>query len=230
MDAERISFGWYMKMNKVRQALLLGCITLTLLAGCADPVRGPKGKASNGAEQQHKVVERICVPNSDKSAAMQIAEDVLGEMHFTIEKSDADPVRGPKGKASNGAEPGLIRTRPLAGAQFFEFWRNDSVGAFNWSEANLHSIRRTVELDISEQAGQVCIGCNVEVQRLSLPERQVSKGRAYEMFSESDASIQQLKLHSEQQQDMAWVDLGNDSKLGTEILKRIEKRTTTRSE
>ena len=190
-------------MNKVKQALFLSCITLTLLAGCAE-------------QQQYEVVERICVPNSDKSAAMQIAEDVLGEMHFTIEKSDA--------------EPGLIRTRPLAGAQFFEFWRNDNVGAFNWSEANLHSIRRTVELDISERAGQVCIGCDVKVQRLSLPERQVSRGRAYEMFSESNASIQQLKLHSEQQEDMAWVNLGNDSRLGTEILKRIEKRTTTRGE
>jgi len=185
------------RKQKIRNSVS-ACMAFCLLAGCAK-------------QQQFKAVEQICVPGTDKLQAMQAAEDVLGKMHFTIDKADA--------------EQGLIRTRPLPGAQFFEFWRSDSVGAFNSTEANLHSIRRVVELDIGQQGGQLCIGCNVKVQRLSLPERQVSSSaRAYRMFSQSSRSMQRLKLSREQKKGMAWVDLGNDIVLATEILKRIEKQ------
>jgi len=168
-----------------------------MLTGCAE-------------QQQFKAVEQICMPDTQKLQAMQIAEDVLGRMHFAIAKADA--------------EQGLIRTKPLPAAQSFEFWRSDNVGSFNSTEANLHSIRRIVELDINRQGGQLCINCNVKVQRLSLPEREVTTtARAYEMFSPSNQVIQRLRLHSEQKEDMAWVELGSDRQLATDILKRIEK-------
>lgn len=168
--------------------------------GCAKPER-------------YEAIEQICVPNLTRAEAMQAAEEVLAKMHFTVAKADA--------------EQGIIRSRPLTGAQFFEFWRRDNVGAFNRTEANLHSIRRTVELDISRQDEKLCIGCDVKTQRLSMPERQVnSTARAYEMFSISNPSIQRLELHSEQRRDMAWVDLGRDARLETEILKRIERQVT----
>ena len=132
-------------------------------------------------------------------------------MHFRINKSDS--------------EQGLIRTRPLAGAQFFEFWRKDNVGAFNRAEANLHSIRRTVEVDVSQEEGRLCVGCNVSVQRLNLPERLLhGRGQSYDMLSVSSSSVQKLKLDAEQRRLMAWVDLGRDELLETEILKRIEKK------
>jgi len=194
-------------MNKFRTLLFLACMGFCLLAGCAE-------------QQQFKAVEQICVPDTGKADAMQAAEDVLGKMHFTIDKADA--------------ERGLIRTRPLPGAQSFEFWRSDNVGAFNSAEANLHSIRRVAELDISPRdlpggksgsGGQLCIGCNVKVSRLSLPEHQISSSaRAYQMFSQSSSAIQRLELHPQQKKGMAWVDLGNDTRLATEILKRIEKQ------
>ena len=166
-----------------------------ILMGCAQP-------------QHQEVVEQICLSDMDKQQAMQAAEDVLGRMNFTIDKSDA--------------EQGVIRTKPLSAAQSFEFWRSHNVGSFNTTEANLHSIRRTAELGISRQGGQLCISCNVKVQRLSLPERDItSSGRAYEMFSRSEPSIQILQLHPEQKKDMAWIDLDSDRQLATEILKRI---------
>ncbi len=174
-----------------------------ILAGCAK-------------QQQYEVVEPICFPDMAKAEAMQIAEDVLGEMHFTIDKSDA--------------ELGVIRTRPLAGAQFFEFWRQDNVGAFNSAEANLHSIRRIAELDIKEVPAkrgpaQLCINCNVNAQRLRLPEREISSSsRAYGLFSQSSSSMQTLKLHAQQRRGMAWVDLGQDRQLATVILKQIENK------
>jgi len=191
-------------MNKVKPLLFMGCVLLLLSSGCAK-------------QQQFKTVEQICVSNIQKPRAMQTAEDVLSQMHFTIAKADA--------------EQGLIKTRPLPGAQFFEFWRKDNVGVKNSVEANLHSIRRTVELDINQQDGQLCIGCDVKVQRLSLSEYEVSSSsRAYEMFSESTASMQKLKLHPKQQEYMTWLDMGNDTRLSTKILKRIGKKLKVKSQ
>ena len=140
---------------------------------------------------------------------MEVAEDVLARMYFRIDKADIDS--------------GLIRTRPLPGAQFFEFWRSDNAGADNNLAANLHTIRRIVTLDISQQGQELRIDCNVQAQRLSLPERQVSSSsRVYGMFSQSNASLQKLKLNPEQKEEMAWIDLGSDKRLEAEILKRIE--------
>ena len=173
------------------------CILIfAMLAGCA-------------SQQPCEIAtEPLCITGLEKIAVMKASEDVLSEMHFTIEKADV--------------ESGLIRTHPLSGAQFFELWRSDNIGSFNSAESNLHSIRRTVELNMTPQGEKLCLGCNVKVQRLSLPEREVSSsGCAYQMFSESTASLQKLTLDPKQKAGMAWVDLGRDSSLATEILKRI---------
>jgi len=168
------------------------------------------------ARQQELVTEQICVPDIDRAETMEIAEDVLAGLHFTVAKADI--------------QTGLIRTRPLPGAQFFEFWRGDNVGADNALQANLHTIRRTVALDISQQDEELCIGCDVRVQRLSLPEREVSSSaRAYDMFSRSGPSLQRLRFNPEQQGAVAWIDLGKDVPLATEILRRIEERILERT-
>jgi len=165
------------------------------LTGCAE-------------QQQYVAVKPICAENIDKPQAMEIAEDVLAKMHFTIEKADS--------------ESGFIRTRPLQGAQFFEFWRTDNVGANNWLQSNLHSIRRIVELNISEQDENLNISCDAQIYRLSLPERHVSSSaRAYAMFSQSSPALQRLKLNPKQKAAMAWINVGEDRQLAAEILKRI---------
>jgi hypothetical protein len=142
---------------------------------------------------------------------MKIAEDVLADMHFTIEKADA--------------ENGLIRTRPLPGAQFFEFWRRDNVGIDNTLAANIHTIRRIVTIDINQQGPQIHIVCEVHAQRLSLPERPVNSSTGvYGMFSQSSPLLQRLILNPEQAEQMTWIDLGRDSRLEAEIIRRIEAR------
>ncbi len=190
-------------MNKVKRLLLIGS-SLLLLIGCAQ-------------QRQFKAVDQICVPNVQRQQAMHAAEDVLRRMRFTISKADV--------------EQGLIRTRPLPGAQFFEFWRSDNVGTENSVEANLHSLRRAAELNLTEQNAQLCIGCDVKVQRLSLPEFEVSSSsRAYEMFSRSTAKMQELTLRREQEKEMEWLDMGQDSRLSTEILKRIEAKLKVKNQ
>jgi len=187
-------------MNILKPLLFVSCLGGVLVAGCAK-------------QQQFEPVEQICMAAVSKGQAMQAAEEVLGQMNFTIDKADINQ--------------GVIITRSLAGSQFFEFWRDDSIGSFNKAEANLHTIRRIIELDMTEQNGQVCISCQAKTQRLSLPERQLtSSSQAAGMFSKSSSSMQRLMLDRDQKADMAWIDLGKDDRLSTAILNEIEKKVT----
>jgi hypothetical protein len=188
---------WMGKMDKVK-LLLTVCVVLFFLTGC-------------GVNRQYKALDKVCVLNLEKAEAMKAGEAVLNKMYFVIDKADSGQ--------------GVIRTRPLAGAQWFEFWRKDNVGSFNSAEANLQSIRRTAELNISRQEGQLCISCEVKAQRFSLPEREFRSGeRLYGAFSKSGRSLQTLRLNSEQKKQAAWIDLGRDSRLETKILESIEKQ------
>ena len=168
-----------------------------LLAGCAE-------------QQQYQAAEPLLMENTDKLRVMEMAEDVLVKMHFTIEKAND--------------ENGFIKTKPLQGAQFFELWRSDSVGTGNWLANNLHSIRRIVELNINEQDKDLYSNCDVKIYRLSLPEREIRSAHAYDLFSTSGPTLQRIQLHPEQKADMAWIALGKDEQLAAEILKRIEQQ------
>ena len=169
-----------------------------ILAGCAE-------------QQQYHASEPLLIENSNKPRVMEIAEDVLVKMHFTIDKANE--------------ENGFIKTKPLTGAQFFEFWRSDNVGADNWLLSNLHSIRRLVELNINEQDKDLSINCDVQIYRLSLPERNIrSSAHAYDLFSASGPALQNIQITPEQKADMVWIDMGKDRQLEAEILKQIEKQ------
>jgi len=170
-----------------------------LLSGCAE-------------NKYTKTIEQFCPPAATKANAMTAAEQVLVGMHFGIEKFDVDA--------------GYIRTAPLSGSQSFEFWRFDSVGSSNQTEADLHSIRRAVEINIGEQAGQMCINCRATTQRLSLPQSQSTAGQNRPVMSPDQRSVQKFKLGHEQKSNLTWTDLGRDNQLETEILKRIESRLT----
>jgi hypothetical protein len=142
----------------------------------------------------------------ERVAVMKVAEDVLSEMHFTIEKADV--------------ESGLIRTRSLSGAQFFEFWRSDNVGPYYAALANLHSIRRIAEVRIQQQGDKVFIRCDVQIQRLSVPEHKAA--------GSPGAPVRRLAPTPEQEKGITWIDLGKDTMLSTEILNRIQKHILAR--
>ena len=165
-------------------------------------------------QQQKKAITDSAAIRADE--AMEVAENVLAKMHFSIDKADV--------------ASGYIRTRPLSGAQFFEFWRSDNVGSDNVFLSNLHTIRRTVELKMARREGQLKIDCDVRVQRLSLPERETFRtARAYGMYTRSGPTLQKLKLDAAQIRNTEWIDLDEDEKLAAEIVKRITKRIARRS-
>lgn len=183
-------------MNKSILNKLLICSLLFWLAGCTQ-------------NKYTKTIEQLCPPAANKTAVMTTSEQVLAEMRFSIEKFDVNV--------------GYIRTNPLSGSQSFEFWRADSVGSFNQTEADMQSIRRAVEINISEQAGQLCINCRATTQRLSLPQSQIATDQQTVMANQ-EKDVKKLKLSHEQKATPTWTDLGRDNQLETEILKRIEKQ------
>jgi hypothetical protein len=167
-----------------------------------------------GCSRQQQIESKpVCLAGTDVEFAMQQAEIVLLKMNFTVEKADS--------------AVGLMRTRPLPSSQFFEFWKKDNLDGYNAAMSNLHSMQKTVELTFTPESEQLCIGCNVKVERLSIPEKDIdSSARAYSMFSASSETTQSLILEGDQQALMEWIDLGRDSKLETAILNKIYKKLT----
>ena len=178
--------------------LLLG---VTLLTGCNSQL--PSGL-------QPRTVR---VADANTADVVHAAEAVLGRMYFAIEKADPNA--------------GLVRTQPLAGAQWFELWRSDNTDFDSALESNVHSIRRSVELSVSPVEDQLRLDCTVRVQRLSLPGHNVaSVSQAYQIHSRSLPDLQTFVLTPGQRAQMAWIDLDDDNQLAAEILKRIKKRLT----
>jgi hypothetical protein len=165
------------------------------------------------AQKQQIAPEPKCLSGIDLETAMKGAELTLVRMNFVIDKADANLA--------------IMTTRPLPGAQFFEFWRKDNVGGYNTALSSIHTLRRTVELGFMRN-NEICIVCKVKVERLSIPEKEIdSAGRAYTMFSRSNETELNLELNNEQRQKMDWIDLGRDNLLEARILNLIEKQIQT---
>jgi len=185
-------------MNKDKWVYLATITLLVGLTGC-------------GNQNQVTPSEPVCLQTADKSRIMEIADNVLTRMNFVVEKYDV--------------ETGFVKTKPLRGAQIFEFWRSDNAGPAAAAEANLHSIRRSAELRVSESDGRMCTTCQVRVERLSLPDKEIT-GMSWlaGMFTDSTKTRQRLALKPEQQEGMAWIDMGPDAALESRILTSIEKK------
>jgi hypothetical protein len=184
----------------MKQALIFfvaGAFAAAMLGGCC-------------AKQCEKPANKICVQGVDSQTAIDAAKKTLEAMHFTIDKADANA--------------GYIRTRPLAAGQFFELWRSDTVGGENFAEANLHSVTRMAEINITSQNGDVCMECSVTTRRLSMPQREISSATELPgIFTQGGGGLQTLKLNPEQKKGAAWMDMGPDAALQSKILERIGK-------
>jgi hypothetical protein len=203
-------------------AILTG---LWLWAGCAS-----RTSVSSAEPNVSSAPARMLYEDGVTTAeVIRAAEEVLTQMQFPIEKLDT--------------EQGIIRTKPLRGAQFFEVWRSDNASSLGCEQSNLQSIRRSVELRVKREAvdrrpqaqdayslqpaasSLLCIECDVSAQRLSLPENEIAgTSEAYRIHSRSAPTEQRLELSLQQRRAMTWIDLGKDPDLAARILNRIAKR------
>jgi hypothetical protein len=152
----------------------------------------------------------VCIEAVSQDKLMRACEKMLVAMQFQIEKYDE--------------ENGVIRTRPLRGKQFFEFWRSDNAGGFNAAESNFQSLQRTVELTFEMQPPRICVKCEVNTQRLSVPEEPI-RGYYYAsgLYTGSGTSRQRLTVKERQQGEIRWIDLGRDEALEQKMLAKIQR-------
>lgn len=172
--------------------LTIAILTALTLTGCAK-------------QQEIKIIDSICITDATKAEIFDAAEKTLGDMYFRIAKVDTTG--------------GYISTKPLPAAQAFEFWRKDNVDKASFAEANIHSLRRTVQMHIKKQKQQTCLTCDVLVERLSLaPQKGTDYWASSTKFEPRPVSDRNLKLLAEQQM---WIKMPNDKKLATVILNEI---------
>ena len=167
---------------------------------------------TTGCQQPTQIDEKpLCFASSQKQKAFDACQKALKDMNFTIEKFDL--------------ENGYISTRPLSGGELLEFWRKDNATTSDTMRSTLHSIRRTVEMQLSEEADVICVDCTVSVQRLSMPTREVATySELPSMFSKSSASRQRLHVRKSMEKQMTWIETDDDVNLAAKIKQNIKDR------
>jgi hypothetical protein len=109
---------------------------------------------------------------------------------------------------------GVVLSRPSTSQQWFEFWRRDSLGAYQLFESSIHTIRRivTVHMDPADPASPgdaFRVGVRVEKERYSAPERQVTTASgALAIYSERLPTTEGLLAAKTAGEH--WVPLGRD--------------------
>ena len=183
-------------MKKVFYLFVIGAM-VGFLGGCA------------GSAQQPAESEPLCVSVASQEIAMDAAAKVLRKMQFSIEKFDTDS--------------SYLRTRPLSGAQFFEFWRQDNASSYQATQANIQSLRRTVEMEFSTKGVNTCIDCTVHVQRLSYPEQPISgMSEMSAAYTDSSKREQTLLVDQDRMERIEWIELEPDTALEKRLLDKIE--------
>lgn len=166
-----------------------------------------------GCGQPRQVVstDPVCLPQVNSDQVMEAAYVVLTDMQFSIEKYDF--------------EARYLRTRPLSGAQFFQVFRGDNASSYAAVEANMYSLRRTVEIEVTPFANRACIQCRAMVQQLSIPEKPlVGTSRMARQYTLGGRGDQSLQLDRQQAQQMEWLDCGADRALEEKIIEKIKQR------
>ncbi len=120
---------------------------------------------------------------------------------------------------------GVIVTAPVTSQQWFEVWRNDVADADSLLEASVHTVRRaaTVKIDHGPGAAEYLLSVQIDKQRLSLPDRQMTAaGSAYGAFgSRLPTTSGQLVSAAEAQ---TWIPSGRDPALEAFLLRQIVQR------
>lgn len=121
---------------------------------------------------------------------------------------------------------GIIQTFPRVSKQWFEFWSNDVVTSPALDESSLHTIRRTVTMQVlpgDDSRHQV--RCQVTVQRLSVAPTVVSGAvRTQDVFAgTSTHSPMWNDTRKKDKFKQEWITLGRDPDLEKDLLKAVSR-------
>jgi len=192
-------------MRWIPERVLTLCLRMLLLptvtvaaAGCGDP------PADYGPVQADVVV-------GDEYDFDHLWETVLRVLRRVNLRPDRQDRRA-----------GIITTLPITCQQWFEFWRHDAMGPYQWAEASMHTMQRLAVVKISRrpEPDRYRIDVKVDVFRHSAPERQVTTpSGAMLMYSEKRPTEEGERL--EPHEAIYWVHVGRDPQMEGVLLRRI---------
>lgn len=122
-DIGRPSFHGQERSSPARAGAAVLCVLIPALAatGCQAPPQ-PTGPTA------------MVLDLADYDGFVDSAMTILRERHFGIDRGDR--------------RAGVIVSHPATGAQWYEFWREDSLGPYQLLESSLHTLRRIVTVTI----------------------------------------------------------------------------------
>lgn len=172
------------------------------LVGCAAPQR-----TGDLVQQQFEVTG----DQDDQDRIWEQSTDVLRRQGFKIDRYDR--------------RAGVVTTFPQTSGQFFEFWRKDTDTPYDWLEASLRTVRRSVTLEsrLDESGEAMLITVTVHRETFATPERQFNNSlAAFRMFGD--------ELPGERtggrvtRADSYWIPDGRDPAMEAYLMKRIAAR------
>ena len=123
---------------------------------------------------------------------------------------------------------GVVSTFPVTSQSFFEFWRNDVTTHYDRTEATLRTVRRRVEIRLTDAADRQHKKLIVTVhrERFSTPDRQYnSAAAAFRVFSSGLPSTAGTTIVPAR--DNVWIPAGRDGAFEQKLLREITARMFT---
>ena len=189
-------------MPAMRTARWTALLVALFLSACTAPDR-----TAEPLTQSFTTVDDI-----DRGVVWDTCQDVLRDHRFRIDRLDR--------------RSGVITTYPETSQHFFEFWRHDVDTPYDFMEASLVTMRRsvTVHTEYNEPQGQTHVTVTVRRERFSTPERQFNSSlAAFRMFGEG-LPAEATGRPVGRAQDY-WIDDGRDPAMEQCLLAEITRRT-----
>ncbi len=154
------------------------------------------------------------VPGADQprlDELWSVCEGVLRKHGFRLDRMDR--------------RAGILTTHPETSQHFFEIWRKDVATAYDFWEASLHTIRRSVEIQTEPDAakGETRLTVTVKRERFSAPDRQFNNSiGALQFYRNTLPSLETgAKLTAA---DDEWIEDGRDLAMEKRLLEMIVAR------
>ncbi len=153
----------------------------------------------------------VRIPVSDFDRAFEAAQFAARDRLFVVDRVEA--------------RDGVITTRPLTAAQWFEPWRRDNTTAGDVLRASTDTYRRTVRFDFEKTPdGRYVVLPKVLVERQTLVGRRTTGVIGFRGFTAVDQSSLTAKTDDGQAPPTYWYAIARDHNLEIELGKSMLAR------
>ncbi|HRX83490.1 MAG TPA: hypothetical protein P5572_00560 [Phycisphaerae bacterium] len=170
-----------------------------LATGCSAP-----------AHDDTLVTQSVPAPTAaEQNAVWKAAQNVLRAHQFRLDRVDR--------------RAGVITTDPQTSQHAFELWRKDVATRYDFLEATLRTVRRSVRVTIAPRDGTDEITVEVHKEFYSTPERQFNSSIAtMRMFGNELPRADTGERITDA--DSKWIDAGRDPAMERYLLDQIVAR------